>query len=239
MAATGLAGAFLAARPEAERAAFAAPALESALDAFVARARATRSALPIDATALCAFVGARLAAGAGSDALAELFAGDLALADGCVRGDPAALRIFESEHMSAIDGVLARPAPRRRRAGRGQAAGARQAAHRHAAQDVRVLRPRRAALLASRDGDAHRAQPAALAPPRAARRRRAAFGAAGGAATIPRRSLLRERIRRRVQARLSRGAGVVDGAAARAHQAPLRRRADDRSAWARSIAFIG
>lgn len=108
MAATGLAGAFLAARPEAERAGFAAPALESALAAFVARARATRSALSIDATALCAFVGARLAAGAGEDALAELFAGDLALAAGCVRGEPAALRIFEAEHMSAVDGVLAR-----------------------------------------------------------------------------------------------------------------------------------
>src|SRR6185437_108987 len=68
------------------------PALEAAVDAAIARARARWPAIALDPAELGAFLGARLDEPALPGACVE----DLHLACACLRGDPAALAAFEA-----------------------------------------------------------------------------------------------------------------------------------------------
>jgi RNA polymerase sigma-70 factor (ECF subfamily) len=97
-----------AARPEPAASAM---ALEPALVALVARGRAAWPEIELDAAAFVGFVAARLQPDDGTDltaALAAVRADDLALVCGCLAGDRAALRAFDSLLARSVDTALGR-----------------------------------------------------------------------------------------------------------------------------------
>lgn len=82
---------------------------ESALRAFVERARSERPHVPCDDRALIEFVAATVASDAASDAsLTDLAAGDLLLACACVARDAVALAAFEAELVPIVRATLGR-----------------------------------------------------------------------------------------------------------------------------------
>src|SRR5262249_40501264 len=94
---------FTAQLPPALAASVDASALEAALWALVARARAAFPTIDVDPTSFIAHVAARIPADSSVEqALEELYAGDLYLACACSHGDPAALRVFEQQFLSRV-----------------------------------------------------------------------------------------------------------------------------------------
>jgi RNA polymerase sigma-70 factor, ECF subfamily len=102
----GLSSVFLARWPGSSGSRAAPARLESVLTDALARGRAAWPSLTIDSEAFVAHVAARLPAGDDpAAALEALHVGDLCLAFGCLSGDAAALRAFESAHLIDLPAV--------------------------------------------------------------------------------------------------------------------------------------
>ena len=100
---------FLDAAPAAVRPALeAVPDLDRRLWTIVAEGRAAWPDLPVDATAVVAFIGRQVTEDAGAESLDGLRPADLYLACACATGMTAAINAFDRDYMKEVDIALAR-----------------------------------------------------------------------------------------------------------------------------------